>query len=279
MYGAPQQRSPTGKPLFATSSNDGWVNVENSRLHREIARLKRELEAYTQEEGQANLMEVQLENARLAQEVSRLKAENAKLRGKVSATTRDACCQAAMPYLSPVVGWSKPDLDYVPMEAGPPGGGEDFGGPEIEAVGRAVRVPHVPRPSGKVTATVETTWLEYGGDVIEPLVRSGAVAFVDATWIIEAAAAQLTAVTHAVAAKKAEEVRRAAVEQTRGGHHAKQRSTSSHSKLGTEKVTETLQPGALPPRQRLPPEAFISINELKAAGCPHSGLPLFIVSW
>lgn len=38
------------------------------------------------------------------------------------------------------------------------------------------------------------------------------------------------------------------------------------------------QPGILIPRQQMPPEAFLSIHELKAAGCPHNGLPLLIVS-
>ena len=68
LHNSPNGRNAnsSGKPTVATSSSDGWLSVENSRLHREVARLRRELEAYTSEEGQAALMEVQVENARLS---------------------------------------------------------------------------------------------------------------------------------------------------------------------------------------------------------------------
>jgi hypothetical protein len=274
LHNSPNGRNAnsSGKPTVATSSSDGWLSVENSRLHREVARLRRELEAYTSEEGQAALMEVQVENARLAQEVRRLQQQNSKLRGKIASSSREAGVQAHLPILSQAVGFATGTPEARDVASSHEG--EDS--PEMEpvvpkAVQEILRVPQVPRPTAKVSAATETTWLQYGGDLIEPLVRSGAVAFVDARWIIEAAEAQVHAVAQAEAAKHAAEAEEAKRAVTKAAKRDQRKGEES-------KGEETLQIGALPPRQYMPPEAFLSINELKSAGCPHGGLPLLIVS-
>ena len=45
LHNSPNGRNAnsSGKPTVATSSSDGWLSVENSRLHCEVARLRREL--------------------------------------------------------------------------------------------------------------------------------------------------------------------------------------------------------------------------------------------
>lgn len=82
------------------------------------------------------------------------------------------------------------------------------------------------RTLGHVNPRLESQWEEFGGDRLEPLLRSGAVTLVDAAWIAE--------------------------QSSRGGR--------------------------ILPRQEMPPTAFIGLNELKAVGCPHGGLPVVVVS-
>lgn len=117
-------------------------------------------------------MNIQQENSKLSYEVRRLQNENAKLKGKATAPVVDAATQVSRPIASTLAGWAAP----------PPG----FGATPLEfndgySASRAVKVVLPPRPNHRVNAQMQTQWEEFGGDLIEPLVRSGCVAFVDAT--------------------------------------------------------------------------------------------------
>lgn len=79
-----------------------------------------------------------------------------------------------------------------------------------------------------VPPVMQRMWLEHGGGALEPLLRRGCVALVDASWLAGQA----------------------------------------------QRHPDT----AIKRRQDLPDEAFIGVDELKAAGCPWGSLPIAVVS-
>ena len=89
----------------------------------------------------------------------------------------------------------------------------------------------LPPPPPRVTQRLQRAWAEHEGAHLEPVLRSGGFALLDAFWLV------------------------CYFEQ----HFAR-----------------TRQP--LPRRRHLPPEAFISLEGLKAAGCPYDRLPILVLS-
>lgn len=113
LHGSPPRGSPTSRPSSPvrneqrttfTTSQQSWLSVENARLHREVARLNRALDAH---EG-PTLMEVQMQNARLEREVQRLQQQVERMRKERTATAETVAVQCSLGWASNAVGWVKP---------------------------------------------------------------------------------------------------------------------------------------------------------------------------
>lgn len=236
-------------PVAASFRVNSGVNLaltalqsENARLHRENNRLQAELQAH---KG-PTLASVQLENARLDRLVRKLQQDLHALRGEaIENRSAEASTQCSLPWVSPSAGypsakWEPPEMVEPPSAAGEHAQAADApttvdvadgadNGSESAGIHSAAPIAQKPpRPLARINARVEREWQEYAGTLLEPYLRSGAFAFVEAEWLVRAA--------------------------NRNEAHK------------------------LPIRQAMPPDAFITLNELKAAGCPQNALPILIVS-
>ena len=201
------------RPQTTRSDKNAAQQFETTRLHREVARLQRELSAH---EG-PTLLSIQVENARLEREVHRLTQEVRRFRIAQRGRCCDAEVQCNLPITSLAVHWHEVEHEEPDAKSTA----------AVHAAVPEILKPPQP-PIAKVDSRMETEWEAHGGLDFEAPIRSGAIAFLDSMWLMD---------------------------------HAE-------------------NPGfRLRRRQDLPESAFISLNDLKAAGCSASnGLPLIVIS-
>ena len=308
------------------------LRVEATRLHRENTRLSHEVHA----RADGSYASLQVQNSKLVREVSRLQQELARagrqieqMREKLSGTAIEAdlvdrAVQCTLPYGSTRVespssaramspgelssegqpsdrhgrSLSPPSMRSTSQErvshehasrdeeeqarCGSPEAGtssepaapaSDSGDDEDDEI--QTRGPGLPPV---VSHHMQSVWSEHGGDLVEPYIRSGAFALVDAQWLIAR-----SDYYHRTKSKLIEEVNslRSKVESIRGtGDYAQRQSDAAKAELSSkeEALNYCLENDTLPRRNDLPTAAILGLEVLKASGCPNGGLPILVIS-
>ena len=246
----------------ASASQLAALKVENSRLHRDNARLLNEVKA--KEHGSYEM--IQVNNSKLMHQVSTLQQELAKSRDELQKCKQEVL-MASRTHAEEVRALQQEiqrlQHEAPAAQAGPvdvvdggvalePLPSTDASSPAVTSAADAAsstlgaegaapaaegeESPEAPSTPGRaspipvVNVQRQRDWTEHQGDQIEHFLRSGAYTLLDAAWLVSFA----------------------------------------------ERFDKTGKP--LPPRKSLPSEAFMPLEALKAAGCPYDLLPLFIVS-
>lgn len=275
------------------------LKVEATRLHRENTRLHTELSS----RSDGSYSSLQVQNARLVREVTRLQLELRRSTSQVNqlqdrlsgnfqvGATVDAEIQCSLPWVSslpgspsrsrttsPVPGRSSSPVAMRASSGSPNDSRASSPSPSVpedkeeeEGVSIEIRAPGLPP---KVTTGLQLDWSEHGGDLLEPTLRSGAYALVDAAWLV-----QRSEDYQANRKRLSAEVitLRAQAENYRTESEAGQKARAALNAC-EDQLSRCLELDVLPPRNELPTVGIAGIEALKAAGCPSGGLPILVVS-